>query len=117
MTTTVTEQYLRYDSDSGNLYLRKLLTGHVPPASFVLTIYARDQRRVNEKTGTSTISITLDFDSPPVFNPKTYSRDIPESFSVGGDIVDTNAFDSDKVVSRYYLYATIEIKPFEFEML
>lgn len=117
MTTTVTEQYLRYDSDSGNLYLRKLLTGHVPPASFVLTIYARDQRRVNEKTGTSTISITLDFDSPPVFNPKTYSRDIPESFSVGGDIVDTNAFDSDIVVSRYYLYATIEIKSFEFEML
>jgi hypothetical protein len=117
VTTTVTEQYLRYDSDSGNLYLRKLLTGHVPPASFVLTIYARDQRRVNEKTGTSTISITLDFDSPPVFNPKTYSRVIPESFSVGGDIVDTDAFDSDIIVSRYYLYATIEIKPFEFEML
>ena len=92
--------YFNFDSDTGVLFLRKLLTSPTPPSSFVLTVYARDQRRVNEKTGTSTISITLDFDIMPVFNPPAYGPiPVQESAPVGSFVVDTNAFDGDQKVS------------------
>ncbi|VDH99244.1 protocadherin Fat 4, partial [Mytilus galloprovincialis] len=97
-----TMSYFSYDTDTGVLYLRKLLTSPPPPASFVLTVYARDQRRVNEKTGTSTISITMDYDSQPQFNPSAYSVQMEESRPVGGFVVNTNAVDNDLKGSMVY---------------
>ncbi|KAJ8319080.1 hypothetical protein KUTeg_004171 [Tegillarca granosa] len=94
--------YFRIDPDTGIIQLVNLLTNSNEP-SYEMIVYARDQRIVNEKTGTATVSITITFDRPPEFQNIPYQNTITETHVVGSSVIQTFATDPNRVGSIFYM--------------
>ncbi|XP_062611587.1 cadherin EGF LAG seven-pass G-type receptor 2-like, partial [Saccostrea cucullata] len=107
------QTYFGIDPDDGIVYLKQLLT-RVPRQYYQLFVFARDQRPVNEKTGTATVNVKIDFDSnanfsngsceanvyPPIFTAPLYFVNILEGdYSMNNQLL-IQIFASDDDVGR-----------------
>ncbi|XP_060080745.1 protocadherin Fat 4-like, partial [Ylistrum balloti] len=92
--TPVGLEYFRIDRDTGEIFLNKLLSD-TPFIQYNFTVYARDQRRVNEKTDFANVIINIDLDDQPVYLRTPYEAFLLESRAVNTSVYLTTAQDSD----------------------
>ncbi|XP_062579030.1 protocadherin Fat 3-like [Saccostrea cucullata] len=89
------QMYFDIGPDDGVVYLKQLLT-NVPRQSYTLFVFARDQRPVNEKTGTATVNVVIDFDETPRYlDNLPYRANIIESQTIDSLVSQLRAQDPD----------------------
>nr|XP_034314272.1 protocadherin Fat 4 isoform X3 [Crassostrea gigas] len=92
---TEVQTYFGIDPDNGDIFLRELLT-NPPRQSYQLFVFARDQRLVNEKTGTATVNVFIDFDDAPRYlDNLPYTANIQESQSINLSVAQMRGIDPD----------------------
>lgn len=67
-----------------------------------LFVFARDQRLVNEKTGTATVNVFIDFDDAPRYlDNLPYPANIQESQSINSPVAQMRGTDPDLKVKTW----------------